>query len=77
MTLAILAAVKRMHPKDFAWKYPPYEYEFKCLPADLIIGDKRVMEAVNAGTDPMDIQSIWAKDLKDFEKARPTWLLYT
>jgi hypothetical protein len=24
----------------------------------------------------MYIQSIWAKDLKDFEKARPAWLLY-
>ncbi|NOR05574.1 MAG: DUF1343 domain-containing protein [Deltaproteobacteria bacterium] len=75
-TLAILTAVKRMHPKDFAWKDPPYEYEFKRLPADLIIGDKRVREAVNAGTDPMDIQSIWARDLKDFEKTRPAWLLY-
>lgn len=75
-TLAILAAVKRMHPKDFAWKDPPYEYEFERLPADLIIGDKRVRKSVNAGTDPMDIQSIWAEDLKDFEKARPAWLLY-
>jgi len=74
--LAILAAVKKMHPKDFAWKDPPYEYEFERLPADLIIGDKRVRKAVNAGADPVDIQSVWAKDLKDFEKDRPTWLLY-
>jgi len=66
-----------MHAKDFAWKDPPYEYEFKRLPADLIIGDKRVRESVNAGTDPMDIQSIWTKDLEDFEKARPAWLLYS
>ena len=75
-TLAILAAVKGMHPKDFAWKDPPYEYEFERLPADLIIGDKRVREALDAGTDPMDIQSIWAKGLKDFEEARSAWLLY-
>ncbi|MBW1931949.1 MAG: DUF1343 domain-containing protein, partial [Deltaproteobacteria bacterium] len=54
----------------------PYEYEFERLPADLIIGDKRVRKAVNAGADPVDIQSVWAKDLKDFEKDRPTWLLY-
>ncbi|RKX60968.1 MAG: DUF1343 domain-containing protein [Thermodesulfobacteriota bacterium] len=75
-TLAVLAAVKRMHPKDFAWKDPPYEYEFERLPADLIIGDKRVREALDAGTGPMDIQSVWARDLKDFEQARPAWLLY-
>nr|HDN00250.1 DUF1343 domain-containing protein [Deltaproteobacteria bacterium] len=75
-TLAFLAAVKRMHAKDLAWKGPPYEYEFTRLPADLIMGDKRVRRAIDAGADPMDIESIWAKDLKDFEKARPAWLLY-
>jgi uncharacterized protein YbbC (DUF1343 family) len=75
-TLAILSAVKRLHPEDFAWKEPPYEYEFKRLPADLIIGNKKVREMVDTGIDPAEIQSMWAKDLQDFEKVRAAWLLY-
>ena len=75
-SLAILSAVKRLHAEDFAWKAPPYEYEFERLPADMIIGDKRVRRAVDAGADPMELQSIWAGDLEEFEKARRSRLLY-
>ncbi len=75
-SLAILSAVKRLHAEDFAWKAPPYEYEFERLPADMIIGDKRVRQAVDAGADPMELQSIWAGDLEEFEKARRSRLLY-
>jgi uncharacterized protein YbbC (DUF1343 family) len=75
-SLAMLAAVKKRHPKDFAWRKPPYEYEFERLPIDLIIGDKRVREAVEVRADPMDIESIWAEDLKAFREARRAWLLY-
>ncbi len=75
-SLAMLTAVKKIHPEDFAWREPPYEYEFERLPADLIIGDRRVREAVEAGADPMDIESIWSEDLKTFREARRAWLLY-
>ena len=32
-TLALLTAVRRLWPKDFAWRDPPYEYEAG-LPVD-------------------------------------------
>jgi uncharacterized protein YbbC (DUF1343 family) len=38
-SLRLLQAVIKHHKKDFEWKQPPYEYETKKLPIDLIIGD--------------------------------------
>ncbi len=36
--LAIIKAAIDLAPKDFAWKQPPYEYDFTNLPINLILG---------------------------------------
>jgi len=36
--LAILRLVREMHPADFAWKQPPYEYEHEKLPIEILGG---------------------------------------
>jgi uncharacterized protein YbbC (DUF1343 family) len=36
--LEIIRTLRRDYPKDFAWKPPPYEYEFKHLPIEVLIG---------------------------------------
>ncbi len=36
--LAIMRAAMDLAPNDFAWKQPPYEYDFVNLPIDLILG---------------------------------------
>ena len=41
-SLCILQTVIKTHPKYFDWKSPPYEYEYKHMPIDLIIGRKNV-----------------------------------
>ncbi|MGQ9499163.1 MAG: exo-beta-N-acetylmuramidase NamZ family protein [Dissulfurimicrobium sp.] len=76
VTLAILAFIARLHPKDFAWKGPPYEYEYDRLPADLIIGSKTVREAVDAGEGYEEIASLWQVELKEFLRLRAEFLLY-
>ena len=36
--LEILRTVREMHPRDFAWKQPPYEYEQEKLPIEILCG---------------------------------------
>src|SRR5262249_16730957 len=38
-TLALLTAVRRLWPKDFAWRDPPYEYEKVNKPIDILFGN--------------------------------------
>ena len=75
-TLALLSAVKRIHGDDFKWKEPPYEYEFERLPADLIIGDRRVREAVEQWASPAQMEEMWRQEVEEFRQQRRKWLLY-
>jgi uncharacterized protein YbbC (DUF1343 family) len=41
-TVTLLAAVQALWPGDFAWTEPPYEYEFKKPPIDILSGSDRM-----------------------------------
>lgn len=43
-TIAILAIVSRLYPREFAWLPPPYEYEYKKQPIDILFGSARLRE---------------------------------
>lgn len=38
MTIKLLQYLFHEYPNDFAWKAPPYEYEFEKLPIDILLG---------------------------------------
>lgn len=38
MAIRILRYLVHEYPKDFAWKNPPYEYEYEKLPIDILLG---------------------------------------
>ena len=75
-SLALLQAIMSLHPADFQYKKPPYEYEYNRLPMDLILGDTKVREALEKGEDIMDIENLWQNDLEDFIKLRQDVFLY-
>jgi uncharacterized protein YbbC (DUF1343 family) len=75
-TLSMLAAVNRIQPDMMTWNDPPYEYEFERLPADLIIGNRVVRDAVESGTHPEDILYLISDDEKSFLDLRREFLLY-
>lgn len=75
-TLSLLQAVVSVYPDAFEWRSPPYEYEFKKLPFDLITGDPSVRKAVE-DLDPLeDLEQSWAEGLKCFDEIRRPYLLY-
>ncbi len=75
-SLELLQAVIRHHRPEFAWKPPPYEYEYERLPIDLIIGDRAVRERVE-GLEPIaDIARSWRAALATFADLSRTVHLY-
>ncbi len=75
-SLCLLQAVLSLYPESFAWRQPPYEYEYDRLPIDLIIGDEKVRKALEEGVDPAELAASWDSDLASFEKVRRDYFLY-
>jgi uncharacterized protein YbbC (DUF1343 family) len=75
-SLVLLQAVMLLYPEAFAYKPPPYEYEYERLPMDLILGDKQVRRGLEQGESILDMELSWQNDLEDFQKLRQEIFLY-
>ncbi|MCI5160129.1 MAG: DUF1343 domain-containing protein, partial [Candidatus Electrothrix sp. AUS1_2] len=76
LSLALFQALFRLYPGEFAYKQPPYEYEYDLLPMDLILGDQKLRQALEEGTDIIELERSWQKELKDFNVLRQSVFLY-
>ncbi len=76
-TLGLLRAVKFHHNDLFDWKLPPYEYEHRRLPIDLIIGDKKIRRRIENFDAIGDIENSWRKELDSFIALSRTFYLYS
>lgn len=76
LSLFLLKALLQLHPQEFAWKQPPYEYEYEKLPIDLILGDQELRKALESGADIMELEQTWQEELAAFEERRRAVLLY-
>src|SRR5690606_24036890 len=47
----ILAAARELAPSEFAWRSPPYEYEERIPPIDLLWGHDGLRRSIDAGED--------------------------
>ena len=75
-SLAMISAIIKLYPDDFKWSNPPYEYVSDKLPADIILGDRRVRAEIEQGRSVLDMEREWLEDLKDFRSIRSRFLLY-
>jgi uncharacterized protein YbbC (DUF1343 family) len=75
-SIALLKSIMELHPGDFQWTSPPYEYEYKKKPIDLIMGDSSVRRDLENGMPPSQIKEKWAAGLGDFIQWRSKYLLY-
>ncbi|QDT08611.1 exo-beta-N-acetylmuramidase NamZ domain-containing protein [Planctomycetes bacterium K23_9] len=46
-TIALIQAIQKLWPADFAWLPPPYEYEIRKPPIDIISGDRHLREGAS------------------------------
>ncbi len=77
-TLAIITAVRRLWPKEFAWREPPYEYEKVKKPIDILFGGCTFREALERGElkSGANLNEIARLDLADWRKQVGDYLLY-
>lgn len=75
-SLALLQAMLNLYPQQFAYKDPPYEYEYEKLPLDLILGDQQVRLALEEGHDIIELEQGWTRELEDFKERCAPVLLY-
>jgi len=75
-SLALLQAAMLLYPESFAYKEPPYEYEYERLPIDLILGDKQVRLGLEQSESIIAMEKSWQQDLDAFDKLRQQFFLY-
>lgn len=75
-SLALLQAVMQCYPEEFSYKEPPYEYEYKRLPMDLILGDRALRQALEGPGSLVEIERSWQAQLDIFLEKRRNYLLY-
>jgi uncharacterized protein YbbC (DUF1343 family) len=74
--LALLAEARKQAPRHFKWRKPPYEFERRKLPIDLLGGGPTMRRAVERGAPLKRLEASWRRDLTRFARARRPFLLY-
>ena len=74
--LAEIAIARRLAPRGFAWRRPPYEFETRRLPIDILCGTDTIRRAIEDGTPLAAIERAWQRDLERWKRRRAPYLLY-
>lgn len=74
--VAMIEEFRRADPARFAWKEPPYEYEYEKTPIDIMWGSDRLRTAIEAGATAEEITESWREELAEFAEVRRPYLLY-
>ncbi len=72
----LLAAFYEELGADFKWKEPPYEYEYKLMPIDLINGTDKLRFWVENNGNLDELQEIASEGFDDYLEKRKEILLY-
>lgn len=75
-TLALLKTIREAYPGEFAWRNPPYEYDFERLPIDLILGDSSIRIALEEGKGSRELINSCSEELQYFLELRRPFLMY-
>jgi len=75
-SVALIAEARRQAPRHFKWRPPPYEFEKKKLPIDLLAGGDGIRRAIERGVPLARIERSWRPALLQFARARRPYLLY-
>jgi uncharacterized protein YbbC (DUF1343 family) len=74
--LQIIASARAQDPGQFAWRDPPYEYEYVKRPFDILCGTDVIRRTIEARTPVKSLLPSWSRDLRAFTRRRRPHLLY-
>jgi uncharacterized protein YbbC (DUF1343 family) len=72
----VLRLIRILHPKQFEWKQPPYEFEFKRLPIDMICGSDFIRKSLEKNMFFEDIKPIIDDEILKYGEKIKNFLLY-
>jgi uncharacterized protein YbbC (DUF1343 family) len=65
-TLSLLQAIIKLYPDKFFWLDPPYEYEYKIMPIDILTGDPAIRRQLEADDKLETLAVSWNQELEVF-----------
>ncbi len=74
--VAAISVARRLAPAEFRWKEPPYEFEHKRLPIDILFGTDRIRTQIEGGTDLPVIEATWRTALPLYTRRRRAFMIY-
>ena len=75
--LAVIAVARRLAPRGFRWRRPPYEFERRRLPIDILLGtDCDPARHRAGGARSARSSGGWQPDLARWRRRRAAALLY-
>ncbi|PYM94549.1 MAG: DUF1343 domain-containing protein [Candidatus Rokuibacteriota bacterium] len=74
--LAEIAVARRLAAREFAWRRPPYEFEKRLLPIDILCGTDTVRKGIEGGKPLPAIERAWQRGLDRWKRRRASYLLY-
>ncbi|MBI3939613.1 MAG: DUF1343 domain-containing protein [Acidobacteria bacterium] len=72
----VLLAFWAEDPRKFSWKQPPYEYERRKLPIDILFGTDRLRRMVESQSSLREFQEVCDASTREFWKIRKKYLIY-
>ena len=72
----LMSEFRRQDPARFPWREPPYEYEDRKQPIDILYGSDRLRTVLDAGGDVGALVAGWTADEDAFRRTREKYLLY-
>jgi len=74
--LALVAVARRLGRGAFRWRRPPYEFERRRLPIDILLGTAAIRRAIERGESLRRIERGWQDDLTRWRRRRAAALAY-
>jgi uncharacterized protein YbbC (DUF1343 family) len=74
--VALLGAFRAGNRTEFQWRQPPYEYEHKKMPIDILAGSSELRKQTERGVTAREIARSWEPAVADFARVRERFLLY-
>jgi uncharacterized protein YbbC (DUF1343 family) len=74
--VTLLEAFAHQQAAPFAWREPPYEYEYSRPPIDILAGSASLREDLDRGVTAAAIASGWTPGVDAFNRLRAEYLLY-
>ena len=74
--VALIAVARRQGRARFAWRRPPYEFERRRLPIDILCGTDAIRRAIERGASVATIERSWQAACARWRRARAPYLAY-